>query len=70
MKLLFFKILLSSIFISLLFINKTNAQNMVNGKEVDTTFNTSMNHIFGALDKTPIWPAQGLRHGIYKPRKF
>ena len=54
MKTRFLKILLCGIFISLLFSSKTNAQYMVNGKEADTTFNSSMNYIFGNLDKTKI----------------
>jgi hypothetical protein len=52
MKPLFFKILLSSIFISLLVNNKSNAQS--SGKEIDTSFNTALNHIFSNLDKTKI----------------
>jgi hypothetical protein len=54
MKKLFLKTLLCSICITLLGRTKTHAQNMVNGKEVDTTFNTNMNQVFGKLDKTKI----------------
>src|SRR5258708_4986298 len=42
------------VLIFLAFNGKTYAQYVVNGKEIDTTFNTSMNHIFGSLDKTKI----------------
>jgi|GEM_PF-3065662 len=48
MKTHFFKILLCSIFISLLFSSTTS------GQEVDTTFNTAMNHIFLNLNKNKI----------------
>jgi hypothetical protein len=54
MKTLFLKMLLCSISVLLLFSNKTNAQYMVAGKEVDTSFNTSMNHVFGNLDKSKV----------------
>jgi hypothetical protein len=54
MKKNFLKVLLCSITICLFLNSKTNAQYIVNGKEVDTSFNTSMNHIFGNLDKSKI----------------
>jgi hypothetical protein len=49
-----FKILFTCIFFTLFFTNKINAQYIVNGKEVDTTFNTAMNHIFAPLNKSNI----------------
>jgi hypothetical protein len=54
MKTPFLRMLLCSISVFLLFSTKTSAQYIVGGKEVDTSFNTSMNHIFGNLDKTKI----------------
>jgi hypothetical protein len=54
MKSFFLKALPGCVFAILLFSNKTKGQYMVNGKEVDTAFNTSMNHIFGNLDNTRI----------------
>jgi hypothetical protein len=54
MKSTIFKVLLCGIAMNLLLASKTTAQYMVNGKEVDTTFNSAMNHIFGTLDATRI----------------
>jgi hypothetical protein len=54
MKTLLFKTLLFSVSLSLLFGGRINAQYVVNGKEIDTTFNTSMNRIFGTLDASKI----------------
>jgi hypothetical protein len=54
MKTAIFKTLLCGIFLNALLAGTSNAQYMVNGKEVDTTFNTAMNHIFGTLDATKI----------------
>jgi hypothetical protein len=54
MKTKIFNILLCSILFSLLFNSKTSAQNIVNGKEVDTSFNSAMNHVFGNLDKSKV----------------
>jgi len=53
-KILLLKSLLCITCFCLFFGNGTSAQNMINGKEVDTSFNTAMNHIFNNLDKTKI----------------
>ena len=54
MKKSFNKILLCSILTLMFYSSKSTAQYMVNGKEVDTTFNTNMNHVFGNLDVSRI----------------
>ena len=54
MKTSLFRILLSGISLSLLLAGKIQAQYIVNGNEIDTSFNTTMNHVFGNLDKTRV----------------
>jgi hypothetical protein len=54
MKSQFFKQLLCGVFISLLLSGKIYAQETGSNREVDTTFNTAMNHIFGTLDNSKI----------------
>ena len=54
MKTKFFRMLLCSMCISLLIVGRANAQEGGGNPEVDTTFNTAMNHIFGTLDPSKI----------------
>src|SRR6185437_2220512 len=42
------------IFLTFLLAGKTRAQYIVNGNEIDTSFNTTVNHVFGNLDKTRV----------------
>jgi hypothetical protein len=53
MKAMFTKILLMAM-LCLGFSNYLQAQYIVNGKEIDTTFNTKMNLVFGGLDKSRV----------------
>jgi len=54
MKTSLFRTSLCTISLTLLLAGKTHAQYIVNGNEIDTSFNTTMNHIFGTLDPSKI----------------